>query len=162
MAYDNLLTKQLASRADVQALSDDELVVMLSKHDEEITSVEHRIESLGDKASPAITTVLKFLRIHRRWIREEKKQRGKEKRKATAHEQMLAAERKREQKRLAAEAHERAVREAAEAKAVRMASLQAFDRKQIAVFKMVVREVLGDEMYMHLWKLTQDRLLEAA
>lgn len=156
-----LLTKQIANRADVQALPDNDLLVMESKHDEEIVHVQHRIEALGDEVPHTLKTVLKFLLIHRRWIVEEKSRRRKERNTQAAQEKVAAAERKREQKRSAREAHERAVKEAAEAKAARMASLQAFDRKQITVFKTVVREVLGDEMYMHLWKVTQDRLLEA-
>lgn len=157
-----LLTNQIANRSDVQALSDNYLSVMESKHDEEIVFVQHRISKLGEDAPHSLKTALKFLRLHRKWIIEEKKARKKERGAQAEREKAVVEEIKRQQKLAAIEAHARIVKEAAEAKAARMASLQALDRKQITVFKTVVREVLGDEMYMHLWKMTQDRLLETA
>jgi hypothetical protein len=142
---------------DVTAMSLPELIAAEARHQADILALTGKIESVIPQAdwTRRARQALRVLKLHRTWITQE-----------------LAAKRRAEARRAAEEAVEgkRQERAAARAKAAQEAQVahQAkLDRikasndeaaQQVAVFKEVAREVLGAEMYEHLWELARVRI----
>ena len=98
---------------------------------------------------------LRYLQLHKRWLVCELAKRRKAQSWADQkqHVSIVAQARKAVQLEMT-ERHKMA--EAA--KAARIKASNDENARHIAVFKEVVREVLGAEMYEHLWELTRLRL----
>ena len=125
------LASSISSPGDLVAFGGEELGRMRDEHREEITRLHGAIEASDDKDwKRRATTVLRYLKMHHEWIVRA--------------------------------AHNRTVERAQEKRTARVESniMASGDRnaKQIAIFKSVALEVLGDEMYRHLWRLTEQRL----
>ena len=151
------LTQRIVDLADVKAMADDELALLEAEHEREIVSLVGAIDSKDDDTdwNRRARQALRILRLHQRWITREREERKK---KATAKEigdglRSLSAAKMDVSK---------AIREsqllAADARRARIAAANDENNRNVSVFKAVALEVLGTEMYEHLWELTRERL----
>lgn len=129
------LARRIVSAEQLTPLSDDALRALRAEHDAEILSLQGRIEVVErEQRDPLwLTRARQALRTLR------------------MHRVWIG--------------QEQAARATAAARAARLARIQAStaeDARHTAVFKAVAHEVLGDEMYQHLWQLTQQRLGQTA
>lgn len=151
------LARRLSDPSELSAFTADELAQFEAEHEREIVYLVGAIETRNDDANwtRRARQALRILRLHKRWISAE---RAARKKKATAKEygkglQALAAAKVEVVKTVQA-----TQKAAAEARMARIAAANDADRKTVAAFKAVAREVLGMEMYDRLWELTRQRL----
>ncbi len=150
------LARQIASVEQVAAMPTDELERQFSAHEAECVMLTGRLEADPDaRWARRARQALRVLHLHRGWITRELARRKK----------AAAAAANKDAVRTAAEARKAAQREMTErqqaADAARMERIRAsndVNAQHIATFKEVAREVLGAEMYQHLWELTRIRL----
>lgn len=152
------LAARIESVDHVAAMSTVELERMNVAHEAECVSLTGRLEAATDelwirKARQA----LRVLHLHRGWIAREL---AKRKREASqeAHKRVVAMA---AESRAAAQQRTADLQQAAAmARAQRIQAAAAETERHVAVFKEVAREVLGEEMYAHLWEMTRRRLEE--
>jgi len=150
------LARQIESAEQVASMAMADLERLFVAHEAECVSLAGRIDAATDdrwirKARQA----LRVLHLHRGWVARELARRKR----------ADAAETQRQAQRAAAEAKRAGQRSAAdlraaadEARMKRILASNDVNAQHIAVFKEVAREVLGAEMYAHLWELTRLRL----
>ncbi len=141
------------------AMSDLVLAQLQADHEREIVIITGALESRADDTSWArrARQALRILRLHKSWICNERSARKKKANQSAMGpglEALAAA------KVEAAKVRQETQLQAIEARKARIDAANNEDRKQIAVFKAVAREVLGLEMYEHLWELTRQRLAQ--
>ncbi len=150
------LARQIVSVEQVAAMPTDELERQFAAHEAECVMMTGRLEAdPGARWARGAKQALRVLHLHRGWITRELARRKKA---ASAAANKDAA-------RTAAEARKAAQREMTErqqaadaARLERIRALNGVNAQHIATFKEVAREVLGAEMYAHLWELTRLRL----
>lgn len=150
------LADKISTLDDVTAMDTASLRRMQAAHDAEIVSLQGRIEtSTVDRWARSARRALQVLHMHRHWIAGELRKR--ERAEALKHQreaaQSAAAARADNLRRF-----QDGVRESHQARLERIKASQDETARQIAVFKEVAREVLGMEMYSHLWELTEQRM----
>lgn len=162
------LARRIASADDLVPMTDEELRLLEAEHAAEIVSLSGRLEVAGlpVAVSPGPDGVwagrarraLRTLRLHRQWIVQEqtaRKEAAKAANKARALELQQQSQRERiAQREAEALEHERN----RQAKLERIREANGENARQVAVFKAVALEVLGAELYDHLWELAQRRL----
>lgn len=150
------LARQIVSAEQVAELASDELERLHVAHESECVRLTGRLEAAPDaRWARGARQALRVLHLHKAWISRELLRRKKAE---TRAEQKVVVQ-------TAAEARKAAQREMTDrqraADAARLERIQASNdenAKHIATFKEVAREVLGAEMYQHLWELTRIRL----
>lgn len=178
MSDEHNVTALVSSYEALCGLSDADVEDLRAAHEAELVKVAGKISAAF--ATPGsgpyrnkMARVASLLRLHLEWIKRDIARRERIQRKAEvavkheAHMAFVAEERAKRRQRadqvqaqLREEAKNRAAREA-----LKLASIAAANNetaRQIAVFKAVCREVMGDEMYLHLWELTRIRMEAAA
>lgn len=154
------LARQIESAEQVAAMDKADLERLFVAHEAECVSLAGRIEAAPDArwARPA-RQALRVLHLHKGWLARELARRKKvDAAIAQRQTQIAAAEAKRAGQRSAAD-----MRAAAdEARMKRILASNDVNAQHIAIFKEVAREVLGAEMYAHLWELTRQRLGQSA
>ena len=155
-----LLADKISTLDDVTAMDTADLRRMQAAHDAEILSLTGRIEvSTKERWAKSAKRALEILRMHRNWIAGELRKR--ERAESLKHQreamQSAAAARADNLRRF-----QDGVRESHQARLERIKASQDETARQIEVFKEVAREVLGMEMYEHLWELTRQRLAGTA
>ena len=150
------LASRISTLEDVIALDTAALRLLKAEHNAEIVSLEGRIEvSTKDRWAQSARRALQVLRMHNNWIADELRRRDK----AEALRQQKDA--RRDAAELRAENLRRQqenIRESHQARLERIKASNDATAQAVAVFKEVAREVLGMEMYEHLWELTRQRL----
>jgi hypothetical protein len=152
---------RIESRAELKAMSTDALHLLEGDFEREITIVLGGLEAdpHSDWARRA-RQAMRFLRLNKAWISEELAARKKASKAEAAQKQVEALKAMADARRANAQREietNRATKKQ-QARIDRMAASTAENERHIAVFKEVAREVLGDEMYMHIWELTRRRL----
>ena len=129
----------IETRSSLGRMSDDELASLHALHEVEITKITGRIELYGHswKNYKSAKQARRVMQLHKTWI--EREQRGRE------------AAKRNDQKAKNREFAQSILNAAASAKAERQKVFKEKDMQDIAVFKSVCREVVGDEMYQHIW-----------
>ncbi len=138
------LARTITSQLEVAALDDAALVEAIAGHEAEILSLGGRIQAASDQSrtEPA-RRAMRVLKLHLDWLKRE--QRARQRR-----VDLVARQAGRE-------AAERQQRQAIEAKTKRIAMANSENTRGVELFKEVAREVLGMEMYEHLWELVRQR-----
>lgn len=154
------LARQIVSAEQVADLASDELERLRVAHEAECVSLAGRLEAAPEaRWARGARQALRVLHLHKSWISRELQRR---KRAESMAEQKQNAS-------IAAQSRVTAQRELSErqrqAEAARLARIKAANdesAQHVSVFKEVAREVLGAEMYEHLWELTRIRLGQSA
>lgn len=151
--------QRIESRAEVQAMSTEALHLLEGDFEREITIVLGGLEAdpHSDWARRA-RQAMRFLRLNKAWISDELSARKKAAKAEAARLQAEALKEAAAAKRAAAAEATKRQKDGSKARLDRMAASTAENERHIAVFKEVAREVLGDEMYLHIWELTRRRL----
>lgn len=171
------VTVLVSSYEGLAELGADRIEELRALHEAEMVKVSGKISAafaIPDSGPyrNKLARVAAVLRLHLEWIKRDIARRDKLARKAeTAAKhsitlQRMADERearkRKEQERRNGEAL--AAQERKERDARKLATVAAANdenARQIGVFKSVCREVLGDEMYSHIWQLTCIRIAAA-
>lgn len=154
------LSRQIATIEQVADLPTDELERLNAEHEAECVMLAGQIEAnLEANWVHRARQALRVLRLHRGWISRELKRRKRLEAKA---EQKHISHAAREAKKNARREHMERQRAAEEAKMQRIKASNDKNAQQIVIFKEVAREVLGAEMYGHLWELTRQRIEKPA
>ncbi len=151
------LARRISAPEQVTAMDDAELARLEAEHEQEIVYLVGAIEAHSEDSSWArrARQALRVLRLHKHWINRE---RGDRKKKAHAKDMGKSLQAIAAAKVEVAKTMQETQRAAAEARMARIAAANDEDRRQVAMFKTVAREVLGLEMYEHLWELARQRL----
>jgi hypothetical protein len=163
VAHDDVsLARQIVSAEQIAAMPTDELERLHVAHEAECVSLTGRLETYSNDAprwARSAKQALRVLHLHRGWIARELARRKKAAAKAEHRQELqsVAEARKAAQREMA----ERQ-REAAEERMKRIQASNDVNLHHIAIFKEVAREVLGAEMYAHLWELTRQRIGQPA
>ena len=134
------LTKLIESAEALEALPIEELERLVSLHEAECVKLKGLIDYYTPERSRPSRQALRVLILHMQWLLREVGRRNKA---AKADQQKLA---------------EQSLVEARKAKLNLIMLAKDEDRRSIEVFKEVALEVLGSEMYLHLWKLAETRM----
>ena len=147
------LSRRITSADELAIMDDEQLRSLLAQHETEILSLAGRIEigSDNERWLVAARQALRVLKQHKVWFELEIKGRK-------VSRQRLESRMAREAKAVAREAHRQAQAELQKARLARIAAANDANVKNIAVFKEVALEVLGAEMYAHLWELANRRM----
>ncbi len=121
-----------------------ELERLLALHESECVKLKGLIEYHSHDHSRAFRQVLRRLSLHVQWLVREMSIRNK----------TAKAERQQAEKQCHMEAQKEKTR--------RLMLAKDEDRRCIEVFKEVALEVLGSEMYLHLWTLAESRMKAGA
>ncbi len=150
------LSRQIVSAEQLAAVGDPELARLDAAHSAEIVSLVGRIEAATDPAwIRRARQALRVLHLHRRWIATERVTRKKQDAKRQQSEARREAAQIKERNRQAtAELQARQHAERLE----RIRAANELTSQAVGVFKEVACEVLGREMYEHLWELTRQRM----
>ena len=150
------LASQITGLEDVSAMDHATLRTMKAAHDAEIVSLQNRLDaSTNEQWAKSGRRALHVLHAHRGWLADELRRRDRREAMQRQRElaQSAAAARaenlKRQREHSEAQHH---------ARLQRIASANDDSAKAIAVFKEVALEVLGAEMYAHLWELARQRI----
>lgn len=150
------LSRQVESTRQVQAMDDGELQDMHDAHEMEIALLSAKVQHLTDRDDAAdwarrATQALNVLAVHMAWITKEQRAREVKAEK----DRFAAAKAARE------ENSKRALelkRMADESKADRMRLANEESRRHAELFKEVVLETVGREMYMGMWQAVNQRM----
>ncbi len=150
------LSRQIVSAEQLAALGDPELARLDAAHAAEVVSLVGRIEAATDPAwIRRARQALRVLHLHHRWIATErvtrKKQEAKRQQSEARRQAALTKDRNRQ---ATAELQARQHTE----RLARIKAANELTAQSVEVFKEVAREVLGMEMYEHLWELTRQRM----
>jgi hypothetical protein len=145
------LSRMKLTATEVRAMSDERLEELIAGHKEDILKINGIIEASCDdlliaKARRAVNVLV----LHKKMLTREDQRRKREK--LIAHEREI--EEKKEAKRLAQ------AQMKIDADARKMARIEAANSREIVQTKMfleTVREVIGDELYVHIWQLVNSR-----
>lgn len=149
------LSRQLADREDVRALTDEALRDLFAEHQRHIVIMQGAVEAnAGTDAGRRCTQILRVLRLHAGWIAQELGERAKYRR-TKAHRALIA--RQAEAKIAVVEAERQRQREAHALKLERMAASHEENRRQFEAFKALVREAVGEDRYLQLWATARDQ-----
>jgi hypothetical protein len=150
---------RIESRAELKEMSADVLHLLEGDFEREITIVLGGLEAdpHSDWARRA-RQAMRFLRLNKAWISEELTARKKTAKAEAARLQAEALKEASAAKRAAAKEATKRQTDGNQARLERMAASTAENERHIAIFKEVAREVLGGEMYAHIWELTRQRL----
>lgn len=139
------LTDLVPSRACLQKLSDGDLDSLHAAHEVEITKITGQISiSTNHRWAESAKQAKRILALHKAWIEREQRCREAAARKSSKEKNKLAAQ--------------EAVASSVAAKAERMRIASDEKIRQIDTFKEVCKQVVGDELYMHIWQLTYQRM----
>ena len=161
------LARQIETAEQVAGMPTDELERLHTAHEAECVRLAGQLEADPEaRWARRARQALRVLHLHRGWISRELLRRKKAKAKAehmqvlrTAAEARKVAQREATERQHAAdEARMRRQHAADEARMRRIQASNDVNAQHIAIFKEVAREVLGAEMYEHLWELTRLRL----
>lgn len=156
------LARRITSLEQVKAMTDADLELLDAQHDQEITTLTGAIEARGDgEWARRARQAMRLLQVHKHWIRTERKERKKNAKSAGNQEMGQALKALASAKVETANKMAEIQRAAAEARMARIAAANDQDRQDMLTFKAVAREVLGAEMYEHLWELTRQRIAQA-
>lgn len=154
------LSRRIETIEQVADLPTDELDRLNAEHEAECVMLAGQID-----ANPEAHWVrrarqaLRVLKLHQEWISRELRLRKKAAARAAHMKTFRTAS---EARKNARREHMEIQRAAEEARMQRIKASNDKNAQQIAIFKEVAREVLGAEMYAHLWELTQQRLEKPA
>jgi len=139
------LTHRIPTRSGLRKLTGEELELLHTEHELEIVKITGQISVTSNHQwATSAKQAKRILALHKTWI--EREQRGRE------AEARLALKEKNK-------AFVKAISEStAASKAERIRLANEKDMRDIGVFKTVCREVVGDEMYQHIWQLTNQRI----
>ncbi len=153
------LTVRFQTHQSIVVLDDNDLERVKIEHESDIVKLAGMIDASDDAIHRGkCRRIRQVLLRNLQWINRESKARDAV-RKQRAQEMLVeAAKIAREET-----AEQIAARVAANNKARldRIRASNDVNSREIAIFKSVAREVLGDEMYLHLWELTKMRIAEA-
>ena len=143
------LTSEIKSIDDVKAFTDEQLSSQLAAHEMEIVKLTGVIDSMFGvqnliKPCRKFMQAQRILRMHKGWIAKE------------------IADRLAAKKQASRAAHQLLAKEAKKAKAERIKLSNEDTLRQVAVFKSVALEVMGREMYEHIWEMTHQRIAREA
>lgn len=149
------LSRQIVSAEQVAGLDSVVLERLDAAHAAEAISLIGRIELATDAAwIRRARQALRVLNLHRNWISAERAKRKKLEAKRHQSEARREAAQIKEQNRQATA--ELQARQHAE-RLARIKAANELTAESVEVFKEVAREVLGMEMYAHLWELVGQR-----
>ena len=139
------LVSSIKSIDDVKAFTDEELSSKLADHEMgivKITGIIDLMYSASDlsKTCRKMMQIQRILKMHKGWI---------------ANEIASRLAKKKEASRLA---HNAFMREAKKAKDERIKISNEETLRNVAVFRAVALEVMGREMYEHIWQLANERI----
>lgn len=126
--------------AELVSLDGYDLDRLLVAHEAEIVKLKGFLAAAHPTPRPGMAQALRLLHLHAAWATREISVR----RKAAKHEAQRFAD-----------LRAAAVRED---KHARLALSRGQDRKDIEIFKAVCLEVVGSEVYQHLWEMTKVRI----
>lgn len=151
------LSRQIDGAEQLANFDAAELARLDAAHSAEIVSLVGRIEAATDKNwIRRANQALRVLRLHQRWIAAELSAKRKRDRVQQQRATRLESAQIKEQNRQAtAELQQRQHAE----RLARIRSANDETAQAIRVFKEVAREVLGMEMYEHLWELARQRTI---
>lgn len=143
------LTSEIKNIDEVKALTDEQLSGQLAAHEMEIVKLTGVIDSMfGVKglANPCrkFIQARRILKVHKGWIAKE------------------IADRLAAKKQESRAAHHLQAKEATKAKVERIKLSNEETMRHIAAFKSVALEVMGREMYEHIWELAHKRISQEA
>lgn len=143
------LTSEIKSIDGVKALTDEQLSAQLAAHEMEIVKLTGVIDSMfgvKDLTKPCrkFIQAQRILKMHKAWIAKE------------------IADRLLVKKQESRAANKLLAKEAKKAKAERIKLSNEESLRHVAAFKAVALEVMGREMYEHIWELTHQRIAQEA
>lgn len=148
------LTRQIESTLQVQKMDDSELQEMSDAHEIEMALISAKLQHADDsddmKWKRALSKALNVLKVHMAWITKEQHARE-----LKAEKDRLAADRaaKAENLKRAVEMKEKADK----AKEERIKAANCEDRRNADLFREVVLETVGREMYLCMWQAVNQR-----
>lgn len=150
------LADKFRALEEVTAMDTPALRSAKAMHDAEIVMLKGRIEiSAHARWAQSARRALQILRTHRNWIADELRRRDKAEALKNQREARIAAAASRAEN---IRRQQENYREIHQARIERIHAANNETAKATALFKEVAREVLGMEMYEHLWELTRMRL----
>lgn len=156
-----LLTERFETFEDVAALETPRLIEVLAEHEANIVIINGKIEtSDSDLRRSRLKRVRHLLQRNLAWCAREIKRRDKAAKRELAVQRLKAEAEFRRQRKAAHELDLKNQAEARKAKEERIRLANDEHRQQIELFKKVALEVLGQEMYLHLWELVRARSSE--
>lgn len=143
------LVSSINSIDDVKAFTDEELASKLADHEIDIVKITGIIDSMYgvsdlSKTCKKMMQIQRILKMHKGWISKE------------------IADRLAKKKEASRLAHNAIMKDAKRAKAERIKLSNEETLRHVSAFKAVALEVMGREMYEHIWELTHQRLAKEA
>lgn len=158
------LTVLFKTFEDVQALDDESLGAAQIEHEAQIAALTGKISAASsDTRKERLKRIRIVLKRNLTWIIRQIKVRNTARNMQAQRELIQAKNQIKHEKRIANE--QEVKRNRAEKEALKLAAIKASNdesARQTAVFKEVAQEVLGSEMYLHLWELARQRFEERA
>lgn len=154
------LSRQVNSAEQVASLDTETLERMHVAHEAEILSLTGRLEAYDPDPQwiKRARRALRCLHLHKAWISRELLKRKKASARA---EQRHAAQAAADARMAAHLAHIERLEALQASRLQRIQAANDENAKQMAVFKEVAREVLGAEMYAHIWELARLRFVQS-
>lgn len=151
------LSRQIGSIEQVEAMDDDELERMEAAHEAEIIKLDNRIQ-FGNRAGPNCTAALRVLRLHKHWVTREIRRRRDADRAVRQEEQLKEIRANREIRKEARQAFSEHHQRSLQARRERIELANDENQRQMTVFKRLVREYVGEAVYLSLWERVQVEL----
>lgn len=154
------LSRQIGDIAQVEAMDDDELERMQALHEAEILKLDNRIRS-GVRAGVACEAALRVLGLHKHWITREIKRRVDADKAVRAEENAAREDTARAARKAAQQAFAQQQERAHAARLERVRQSNDENLRQMVIFKRLVREAVGDEVYLRLWDAVDTELQQS-
>lgn len=151
------LSRQIGDIAQVEAMDDDELERMQALHEAEILKLDNRIK-FGERAGAGCEVALRVLRLHKHWVTREIKRRVDADKAARAEENAAREDAARAARKAAQQAFAQQQERAHAARLERVRESNDENLRQMVIFKRLVRETVGDEVYLRLWEAVNAEL----
>lgn len=146
------LARSIVTYAEVESMDDAQLAHSRAEHEAELLRLAGKIDlelagiTNDAKRLSAMQSARRALNLHLDWIKRETKLRedraARVRWEEAARKKVAAAE---------------ALRDSAKFRAERLATVDAENEKRVAAFKALVREHVGDEVYLALWGKALER-----
>lgn len=154
------LVYRIRSASQVKEMDDEELATMEGLHGAEIASLIGSMELHGDNSNwmRRARQALRVLRLHLDWIRMERGRRQRQEKRERVGAEVVAIARAK------VEVQQEMTNRKREVETARMARIQAANdetARQVSVFKVLVRERLGEDEYRALWAEARRRMGDA-